>query len=411
MRHSNSSDRPARTAPGCPALSIAICLAIALWCEIAAAQPLEVLHRSTVALPSATTDQNGAGFTIAGLSGIAYSGPAAVPGVHGFIAVLDNSNKVIRIEAQIADNGSISSAVVVGGLSLAQSADFEDIVIAADGASVMLSEEGAPGVRRFALSDGSFIGTLAVPQVFLSRRDNFGFEALADGGGRLWTANEEALTVDGPTASPTAGTLVRLLRFDESNGTFTATAQHAYRCEPLHGSIISGARSGLVALVVLPSGRMLALERSFAFNLGGFFRSRLFEVDLAVASDVSALPALEGAAHSPAGKGLLWAGGHNNLEGLCLGPALPGGGRVLIGVVDDGDPISTNALISFQMTGPTEAECPADADGSGDVGVPDIFRFLSWWFASDPRADVDGTAGIGVPDIFIYLSRWFIGCP
>jgi hypothetical protein len=58
-----------------------------------------------------------------------------------------------------------------------------------------------------------------------------------------------------------------------------------------------------------------------------------------------------------------------------------------------------------------EPPCPADFDGNGVVEVPDIFAFLSAWFASDPRANFDGVGGIGVPDIFAFLSAWFAGCP
>ena len=53
--------------------------------------------------------------------------------------------------------------------------------------------------------------------------------------------------------------------------------------------------------------------------------------------------------------------------------------------------------------------CPADFDGSGSVDVPDIFAFLSAWFAQDIRADLDGAPGVGVPDIFAFLSLWFAG--
>ncbi len=55
--------------------------------------------------------------------------------------------------------------------------------------------------------------------------------------------------------------------------------------------------------------------------------------------------------------------------------------------------------------------CAADFDGNGTREVPDIFAFLSAWFAQDPRADIDGVPGIGVPDIFAFLSLWFAGCP
>lgn len=54
--------------------------------------------------------------------------------------------------------------------------------------------------------------------------------------------------------------------------------------------------------------------------------------------------------------------------------------------------------------------CAADFDCSGSAAVPDIFAFLSAWFAGDSRADIDGAPGINVPDIFAFLSLWFVGC-
>jgi hypothetical protein len=47
--------------------------------------------------------------------------------------------------------------------------------------------------------------------------------------------------------------------------------------------------------------------------------------------------------------------------------------------------------------------CPCDIDGGG-LSVPDIFAFLSLWFAGDPAAEFDGQQGITVPDIFAFLS-------
>ncbi len=54
--------------------------------------------------------------------------------------------------------------------------------------------------------------------------------------------------------------------------------------------------------------------------------------------------------------------------------------------------------------------CPADFDGNGLREVPDIFAFLSAWFAASPAADFDGNSLIQVPDIFAFLSAWFAGC-
>lgn len=54
--------------------------------------------------------------------------------------------------------------------------------------------------------------------------------------------------------------------------------------------------------------------------------------------------------------------------------------------------------------------CAADFDGNGQREVPDIFAFLSAWFAQEPAGDFDGVGGIAVPDIFAFLSAWFAGC-
>lgn len=54
--------------------------------------------------------------------------------------------------------------------------------------------------------------------------------------------------------------------------------------------------------------------------------------------------------------------------------------------------------------------CRADFDDNDTVAVPDIFTFLSAWFAHDVRADFDGNSVIEVPDIFSFLSAWFAGC-
>jgi len=55
--------------------------------------------------------------------------------------------------------------------------------------------------------------------------------------------------------------------------------------------------------------------------------------------------------------------------------------------------------------------CAADFNCQGGVSVPDIFAFLSAWFAQGPGADFDNNGTIAVPDIFAFLSSWFAGCP
>lgn len=55
--------------------------------------------------------------------------------------------------------------------------------------------------------------------------------------------------------------------------------------------------------------------------------------------------------------------------------------------------------------------CPCDWDHNAVKNVPDIFAYLSSWFAQEARADFDGAGGLGVPDIFAFLSCWFGPCP
>lgn len=70
----------------------------------------------------------------------------------------------------------------------------------------------------------------------------------------------------------------------------------------------------------------------------------------------------------------------------------------------------TAGLACGQAGNPTTC-CPANFDGANGVDVPDIFAFLSAWFAGHPSANFDGVGGVTVNDIFAFLSAWFPGCP
>lgn len=54
--------------------------------------------------------------------------------------------------------------------------------------------------------------------------------------------------------------------------------------------------------------------------------------------------------------------------------------------------------------------CRADHDGDTAITVPDIFSYLSDWFAQRLEADFDRDRSIEVDDLFHYLSAWFAGC-
>ena len=242
----------------------------------------------------------------------------------------------------------------------------------------------------------------------LPRNSKWGASADHD---RLWTANEEALTPDGPLSTPSSGTLVRIQRLLESGGSYAASGQFAYRCDPIHGVMISGSRSGVSELLHVSeldspgtAGGVLVLERSLALASTGLFRSRLYMVDTSDATDTSPLASLASQPPVPARKTLLWSASVNNLEGLALGPALAGPGRCLLGIIDDGDPISVNALVSLRLTFPS---CAADFNADGGVDGADIDAFFAAW--EQGLADVNSDGGVDGDDVGAFFALWESG--
>lgn len=367
---------PFRLWPLAPlALRIGALALIAGCGPTAPGQPLAITLRGTTPLGATTTDQFGQTFTVTGMSGITHvSGP-------DYLAVMDNSNKVVRLRVTLNASGSIASAQYMGGVRLADTRDFEGIAYTdASRNSVFLSEEDTPAVHEYSLATGARLRSFTTPPVFANRRANFGFESftraplLSAFRGIAYTANEEALTVDGPLSTPTTGSTVRILRYTFTDQTAAPREQYAYATDPMHGSVISGSKSGLSELLMLTDGRVLALERSLAFSVAGLFQNRLYELDFAHASDVSGFTAgLVGQTYTPVAKRLLWSGSLNNLEGLALGPKLANGSRVILGIVDDGDPISTNTLAAFELSGDLH-EPASTAKPPAKPAGPDIPR-------------------------------------
>lgn len=334
----------------------------------ASAQTLSIAPRGARILPGHAIDQSGQRFPITGLSGITHLGGGI------FAAVMDNSNKLIKFRVSFTENGGIREVILIGGLTLAEKRDFEAIAFTdVVRNSVFLSDENDPGVGEFSLSTGARLQSLTRPIMFNHFRRGYGFEALAGNAWELWVANEEALTGDGGTSTPKAGSPVRLQHYVMDGDRALADSQFVYVTDALHGSPIRAARSGLSDLVALPDGTMLALERSLASFT---FQSRIYEIDFAGATDVRALPRLLAAHYTPVTKRLLWSGPAGgglgqNLEGLALGPQLANGNWALLGVVDDADPLSHNTLVAFELSG---AALPPPAA----VGIS--FPLSRWWF-------------------------------
>ena len=192
---------------------------------------------------------------------------------------------------------------------------------------------------------------LPLPEFIRHARPNKSFEALSidrPGSGYLpqfglplWTANEDALTIDGPPSSATNAALVRIFSFIPMNA---SEAFHGdwwfYRLDAAQGGPIPGAGpdvpfNGLVGLAALGDGKLLVLERSCGLvqsNDGGapsLITSSIYFVDTSRAKPSSP---------TPLQKTLLWRQGFpfSNYEGITLGPKLDDGSRAVL-LVADGD--------------------------------------------------------------------------
>lgn len=320
------------------------------------------LHSVTV--PSGTTLADE-------LSGIAYIGPdRSCPDTFRFLTVSDSSRQIYELKVVLDTRQKrIRSTKLSEAIRLALGDDLEGIAYNPHRESFFISSEVGPAIRehlRLAVGmgkAGDLLFNVEIPQVFSSIRHNRGFEAVAFDPVRkeLWTANEEALTVDGPASTATKGCLVRIQKFNEN---MKPDGQWAYRTEPV------GQRpplqhqyeaSGVVAMEVLPGGELLVLERAvdierFLGQAVPRFTSRLYEVDLSEAEDVSAVASLEGKSITVAGKRLLWSksfGFENpcNYEGMALGPVFQDGTQSVLIISDDQGGLFNQKLKLLKLSG------------------------------------------------------------
>ena len=363
------------------------------------------------------------GVSIAEMSGVTYVGPVA--GLHRFIAAEETHGELIQFDVAFTAAGGISGVSNYTAIPISFTQDFEGIAYTNPTSnSVFVSHENGPGVRELSLATGAGLQSLTMPTVFTlagNKRPNLGFESLARtlDGTVMWTANEQALTVDGDIATASAGTPVRLLKMNVVGNAVSIGPQYAYLVEPIHGSSTFGSpQSGLSDLVAMPDGTLLALERSVSFLASpSTYLNRIYEIDVDGATDVSLGPTasgLIGQSYTSASKSLVWSGAADgasgqNFEGLSLGPQLANGSWVLLGVVDDGsgtDPLSSNTIVAFTAT----ANPSADFDADGDVDGAD---FLAWQRgvgatvgAELSEGDADRDGGIDGADLSIWETQF-----
>jgi hypothetical protein len=318
------------------------------------AEELAVNERGSIILPMEVDDAEGAPVAVEGLSGIAWMGDDR------YLGVMDNSRSLLSFRLELADDGRPVSASKFAFLTIADRGDYEDVVWLPHGTAgrVLLCEEDSPGIHAVDLESGRRLASLAVPEIFRSRRPNRGFESLAiDAGGRhVWTANEEPLAVDGPAVTADAAGAVRLTRIPITRPDAAgkpAAIQHAYPVDPPHRfvKLLDGpVFSGVTAILCLSPDRLLVLERSGGRGLPPF-ESRLYDVSLDGAEDVSGVrERLVEKASAMLAKRLVWKGQLGiNLEGLCLGRELADGGRAIVGIGDNGGLDTPSRIVVFGL--------------------------------------------------------------
>lgn len=218
--------------------------------------------------------------------------------------------------------------------------------------------------------DGTHVRDYALPPMFrmsaneTGPRGNLAFEGLSftPDQRRAVVIAEGPLYADGPLPTTAVGAPARITFFDRASG--AAVAQYAYPVEKVQAEPVPVSAftvSGATEILALSATRFLVLERSFSVGVAGN-QARLYEIDVADATNVLEMPALSGASYKPVSKRLVLdfetlktqLGGIANLEGLTFGPRLPNGRDSLVVVADDNFPTTDsttdrNQILVFEV--------------------------------------------------------------
>jgi len=265
-------------------------------------------------------------------------------GENNYWCVDDRGGLLHELEIVInRENGFVDSCRVVRSIALEGRQDLEGCALDPLDGRVWVSDESDTSVRQFDPETGVETATASIPEVFSQNVGNDrSFEALTitQNGRRMYVANEDTLTCDGPFASQTQKGLVRILeltRTDEDEP-WTPARQFRYRTEKIEGKLYKGwAISGVVAMAATPEGTLYVLEREMSRKNPFFptFRASLYEVRP------------EGTDGAELTKRLVWTEdtAFSNHEGCCFGPRLTDGTPTLILISDGGGPAAETVRV------------------------------------------------------------------
>lgn len=280
-----------------------------------------------------------------------------------YLAVTDSGDtRLYQLDIQInSGTGAAVSAAAIGTPVLLNDALDTEAVRFLPNGNVLIGDErnaNPPLIREYNPGDGSILSDFVIPDVYSNAQPNGGFEGMAvsPDGHTVWAINETTLAnnIDGPTASPGNGEVLRLQQFNSG----AAGPQWAYISDALPAGAI---QTGVSELLLMDNGNLLAMERAIFYQDGVLsFETRLFELFTSGATDVSRLDALADADFTPVEKILLWqAVGNMNFESMALGPQLDNGNRSLL-LLSEGEsmfgPYAEPQLLGLQL-----AEVPLPA--------------------------------------------------
>ena len=319
------------------------------------------------------------------VSGITYAGGNL------FYAVDDTDNKLYPFTLAInRSSGSLaSSGITIGtGITMSGGKDMEGCAYDPCSGKVWISDETSALIKEYDPSTGSIAREALVPAILKKYRSNYSLEALTISGDgmTMWTANEEALTVDGLLATNTVGSVVRLTRFTRNavSDNWTANGQWAYETQPIGTAKDSNTRSGVSGLCALPDGTLLVLERRcYQGGLFPDFNIRIYQVNFSGATDVSSMSALQGASYTKTSKTFLWqyteGSDMPNYEGICLGPRLDDGSCTLV-LISDGGSYAEEGVFVLKLSGlnirTLDVDAPANAAYTSSI-VGKNYRYLN----------------------------------
>lgn len=217
--------------------------------------------------------------------------------------------------------------------------DMEGIAFVAQDTTVFISGEADNRIMEYRLDNGQRTGReLQIPDSLSVSAPNYGYEALTycQETRKFWTVSESTLPIDGQPASPQhkVENRLRLLCFDKN---LQLATWYPYRMDlpEVKASSADQYAMGVSALCALDDGRLLVLEREIyvpKLKIGAFVNCKIYVVDPENDLYTVALHKKLLAEFKTKFTGLVKD--IANYEGMCLGPRLNDGSRVIVMISD-----------------------------------------------------------------------------